>query len=162
MTEVPKHIEVMVAAIRECRRYGRSSEDCATAAHAALVEAGYVVGPVGLTSDQIKKANATAERGMIEAAEKAVTDCIKVICRSPVACNGFGYCREKNFPVTICPVCSQETSFAHDHKPDLSGLDDGPPLHNPRKKYVAPPNVSEIRKKAWATRRKKYGQFGHR
>ena len=70
MTEVPKHIEVMVAAIRECRRYGRSSEDCATAAHAALVEAGYVVGPVGLTSDQIKKANATAERSMIAAAVK--------------------------------------------------------------------------------------------
>jgi hypothetical protein len=44
--------------------------DDATAAHAALVEAGFVVMPVGLSSDQIKETNATAERGMIAAAVK--------------------------------------------------------------------------------------------
>jgi hypothetical protein len=76
---VPKHIEVMARGIYGPRPVSfdaasQGQRDCcikeATAAAAALVEAGFVVVPVGLSSDQIKEANATAERGMIKAAEK--------------------------------------------------------------------------------------------
>ena len=91
MTEVPKHIEVMARGMYDASPMRQSIGDGpwtvvkwedagsglqehliagVTAAHAALVEAGFVVLPVGLSSDQIKEANATAERGMIEAAEK--------------------------------------------------------------------------------------------
>jgi hypothetical protein len=79
MTEVPNHIEVMARGIYGPRPVSfdaasQGQRDCcikeATAAHAALVEAGFVVMPVGLTSDQIKAANAAAERGMIAAAVK--------------------------------------------------------------------------------------------
>lgn len=53
-----------------------------------------------------------------------------------------------------------------DHKPDESGLDDGVwlPGQAPRKKPAPKPAVemSKIRSRAWATRRAKYGQHGHR
>lgn len=51
-----------------------------------------------------------------------------------------------------------------DHRADLTGLDDGPPLRVQRKK-AAPKSDSEyaeIRSRAWATRRQKYGEHGHR
>jgi hypothetical protein len=74
-----------------------------------------------------------------------------------------------------CPICGasgptmhhgQWGHFPHNHKPDLSGLDDGPylPGHEPRKK-PAPKSAEEtsaIRARAWATRRAKYGRYGHR
>lgn len=66
----------------------------------------------------------------------------------------------------FCELCQSEATFAHDHKPDNSGLDDGPPLpwRGPRKK--AEPVPAEIaadrRKRAWETRRAKWGQYGHR
>jgi hypothetical protein len=66
--------------------------------------------------------------------------------------------------VTFCEICGCETTFAHDHRADNSGLDDGPPLHAPRKK-PAPKSAEatrEIRAKAWATRREKWGKYGHR
>ena len=52
-----------------------------------------------------------------------------------------------------------------DHKPDLTGLDDGPylPGQAPRKK-AAPKSrdtMAAIRAQAWATRRAKYGEHGH-
>ena len=65
----------------------------------------------------------------------------------------------------VCGVCTVPLSWAHDHKPDLSGLDDGVPLG---RQYVkkAPPKspeeMAEIRARAWATRRAKYGQCGNR
>ena len=65
-----------------------------------------------------------------------------------------------------CAVCGQQLSCRHDHKADLSGLDDGPYLPGcaPRKK--AEPKSAEvmrdIRARAWATRRAKYGKCGHR
>ena len=63
-----------------------------------------------------------------------------------------------------CPVCGAEETFAHDHKPDNTGLDDGPEIEKARKKAAPkPPEVTrEIRAAAWATRRAKYGAHGHR
>jgi len=66
----------------------------------------------------------------------------------------------------ICHVCGGPISWGHDHKPDNSGLDDGPylPGRAPRKKSAPKPanEVSATRKRAWATRRAKYGKHGHR
>lgn len=62
-----------------------------------------------------------------------------------------------------CEVCGGFTTRAHDHRPDDTGLDDGPPL--PARKRPAPKPVDEIRAiraRAWATRRQTYGQHGHR
>lgn len=69
--------------------------------------------------------------------------------------------------MNICPTCGgAETRGAHDHKPDLSGLDDGPwlPGHGPRRKPAPKPpeELAAIRARAWATRRAKYGPEGHR
>lgn len=60
----------------------------------------------------------------------------------------------------------REAAANPDHKPDGSGLDDGPylPGQAPRKK-PAPKDaseISEIRNRAWKTRRQKYGDRGHR
>jgi hypothetical protein len=65
--------------------------------------------------------------------------------------------------MTVCPACGFESYWLHDHKPDNSGLDDGPDLYPPRKKAAPkPPEVmAEIRARAWATRREKYGAHGH-
>lgn len=62
-----------------------------------------------------------------------------------------------------CPVCGFESTFQHDHQPDGSGLDDGIELQPARKKAAPkPPAVmAEIRARAWATRRAKYGDRGH-
>ena len=66
--------------------------------------------------------------------------------------------------MTRCPVCNQVLAWPHDHQPDNSGLDDGPPLHTIRKKPdPKPPHVvREIRLRAWATRRATLGEKGHR
>ena len=52
-----------------------------------------------------------------------------------------------------------------DHRPDNTGLDDGPylPGRAPRKKAEAKSVaiVAEIKARAWATRRAKYGVHGH-
>lgn len=63
-----------------------------------------------------------------------------------------------------CPICIMEETFPHDHKADLTGLDDGPPIKEARKKAAQkPPEVTaQIRATAWATRRAKYGTAGHR
>lgn len=63
-----------------------------------------------------------------------------------------------------CEICAGLLTWKHDHKPDNSGIDDGPPLPGTRKKYKPkPPNeMREIRARAWATRREKYGPRGHR
>ncbi|WP_336802393.1 hypothetical protein [Kaistia sp. MMO-174] len=65
-----------------------------------------------------------------------------------------------------CLVCGQPLTWAHDHQPDLSGLDDGPPLGRKPYTRTAPPKsadeIREIRARAWETRRAKYGQHGHR
>ena len=64
----------------------------------------------------------------------------------------------------FCDVCWQPLTWQHDHRADNSGLDDGPPLHVKRKK--AGPKTAEewqdIRSRAWATRRHKYGVQGHK
>lgn len=56
--------------------------------------------------------------------------------------------------------------YLHDHKPDGSGLDDGPylPGQAPRKKPAPKPAdvMASVRARAWATRRAKYGQCGNR
>jgi hypothetical protein len=68
--------------------------------------------------------------------------------------------------VDTCAVCGQVNAWPHDHKDDQSGLDDGPwlPGHQPRKKMEPRPvaEVGAIRRQAWATRRAKYGDRGHR
>ena len=64
----------------------------------------------------------------------------------------------------FCTVCGAALTWEHDHRDDNTGLDDGPPLHAERKK-PAPKSrdeTREIRTRAWATRRQKYGQYGHR
>jgi hypothetical protein len=65
-----------------------------------------------------------------------------------------------------CTICGGPLDWEHDHKPDNSGLDDGPylPGHAPRKAMEPkPPEESRaIRQQAWATRREKYGSHGHR
>lgn len=56
-----------------------------------------------------------------------------------------------------CDVCGGEIRIPHDHKPDQSGLDDGPYLPGcaPRRKPApkSPAEMRAIRAKAWATRR---------
>lgn len=65
-----------------------------------------------------------------------------------------------------CAICGVEAAFQHDHKPDQTGLDDGPwlPGQAPRKKPIpkSPKEMREIRARAWATRRAMYGECGHR
>lgn len=66
---------------------------------------------------------------------------------------------------TTCPLCGRDPSD-HDHQPDGSGLDDGPylPGKAPRKRPEpkSREEVAEIRSRAWATRRRKYGPRGRR
>jgi hypothetical protein len=71
------------------------------------------------------------------------------------------HCREKN---AICDFCGGDLSWKHDHKPDQTGLDDGPTIRSPRRKAAPKPpeEVSKIRAAAWETRRQKYGPHGHR
>ena len=54
-----------------------------------------------------------------------------------------------------CETCLGWIRLPHDHKPDGSGLDDGPWIAKPRKKMEAKPPevVAEIRRRSWATRR---------
>lgn len=65
-----------------------------------------------------------------------------------------------------CKICGGTLTWHHDHQPDLSGLDDGHylPGHAPGKKRAPKPadEIRDIRARAWATRRQKYGQHGHR
>lgn len=65
-----------------------------------------------------------------------------------------------------CAICGLPLTWEHDHRDDMSGLDDGPylPGKAPRKKPdpKSPEEISDIRKRAWATRRAKYGPHGHR
>lgn len=64
-----------------------------------------------------------------------------------------------------CEVCCGILAFDHDHRPDETGLDDGPwlPGRAPRKNPIqkSPEELTEIRRRAWATRRAKYGGIGH-
>jgi len=68
--------------------------------------------------------------------------------------------------IEYCQVCAAPLTWEHDHQPDFSGLDDGPylPGRAPRKKPAPKPveEVRAIRLRAWETRRKKYGPYGHR
>ena len=65
-----------------------------------------------------------------------------------------------------CDVCGGVLFYRHDHRPDETGLDDGPwlPGRAPRKKAdpKSPEELQEIRARAWATRRERYGRYGHR
>lgn len=65
-----------------------------------------------------------------------------------------------------CAICGGALTFAHDHQPDQSGLDDGPwlPGRAPRKRPdpKTQEEIADIRARAWATRRQKYGERGHR
>lgn len=67
----------------------------------------------------------------------------------------------------ICEICGGWIEWPciafHDHRPDGSGLDDGPPLRTERKKPApkTAEEMREIRSRAWATRRRKYGERGH-
>ena len=65
---------------------------------------------------------------------------------------------------TVCDQCGGALTWPHDHRPDNTGLDDGPPLVWPRKKPLpkSSAEIHDIRARAWATRRQKYGQWGHR
>jgi hypothetical protein len=65
----------------------------------------------------------------------------------------------------VISVCQCGAEYCRgDHRPDNTGLDDGPLLRTPRKKAAPKPAAvaAEIRSRAWATRRAKYGEHGHR
>ena len=64
----------------------------------------------------------------------------------------------------FCKTCGGALTWQHDHRPDNTGLDDGPPLSGYTKRAApkSPEMLSEIRARAWATRREKYGAHGHR
>lgn len=64
----------------------------------------------------------------------------------------------------FCSVCGGALTWQHDHQPDNSGLDDGPPLDTPRKKPTpkSADEVKRIRSQAWATRRATWCPKGHR
>ncbi len=58
-----------------------------------------------------------------------------------------------------CPACGGSDGFPHDHKADLTGLDDGPylPGRGPRKRPATKTAEESraIRARAWETRRMK-------
>ena len=64
----------------------------------------------------------------------------------------------------LCEICCVPMTWPHDHRADNTGLDDGPPLYTERKRPAPKPaaEIKEIRARAWATRREKYGKYGHR
>lgn len=82
----------------------------------------------------------------------------------------------KTLVLHACAKCSIVKEFtaeefwskcwgAPDHKPDGSGLDDGPhlPGEAPRKRSnKSASELADIRSKAWETRRHLYGQKGHK
>ena len=65
-----------------------------------------------------------------------------------------------------CDVCRDFFLSPHEHRLSSTGLDDGPwlPGQAPRKKPPpkTPEEVREIKMKAVATRRARYGPKGHR
>jgi hypothetical protein len=65
------------------------------------------------------------------------------------------------YETSPCPC--QAPNCGGDHKPDNSGIDDGPLRFPPRKKAAPkqPQELAAIRARAWATRRLKYGACGH-
>lgn len=73
--------------------------------------------------------------------------------------------RARDQGAPYCSLCGGVIAFPHDHQPDQSGLDDGPwlPGRAPRKRPEPkqPDELTEIRVRAWATRRARYGQGGH-
>lgn len=90
-----------------------------------------------------------------------------VACFDCIEIRGTAYCTMNcGAAEPPCPTCGGRVApgYVHDHRPDLTGLDDGPPLH-PKRKKPAPKSAAEtrdIRARAWATRRSKYGEHGHR
>lgn len=65
---------------------------------------------------------------------------------------------------SACDVCGGPLTWAHDHKSDNTGLDDGPLIRQPRRKPTPKPSdeLKAIRARAWTTRRERYGSHGHR
>ena len=62
----------------------------------------------------------------------------------------------------FCPLCVSETTFQHDHKPDNTGIDDGPEMATRKKPAPKPTEkTAAIRAQAWETRRVKYGVHGN-
>lgn len=62
-----------------------------------------------------------------------------------------------------CATRGQELTWTHDHREDLSGVDDGPPFPTRKKPAPKPADeVARIRAAAWATRRQRYGERGHK
>lgn len=63
-----------------------------------------------------------------------------------------------------CAICGQALTWKHDHRADLSGLDDGPELYRTRKpgRAYSKDEWKGIRARAWTTRRERYGPSGHR
>jgi hypothetical protein len=66
--------------------------------------------------------------------------------------------------MTQCLQCGAWDDVAHQHLSDQTGLDDGVPIKGRFRKKMTPKPaevMAEIRKRAWATRRAKYGSHGH-
>ncbi len=60
-----------------------------------------------------------------------------------------------------CNICGGLLSWGHDHRDDFTGLDDGP-YRESRTKKRQPSEIADIRRRAWETRRTKYGPRGHK
>lgn len=67
---------------------------------------------------------------------------------------------------TFEEIVARNKAAPPDRRPDGSGLDDGPwlPGQAPRQKPQpkSAEDITEIRSRAWTTRREKYGSDGHR
>lgn len=61
-----------------------------------------------------------------------------------------------------CQICGAENGWRHDHRPDGSGIDDGPQIGRKKPAPKSAFELGEIRAKAWETRREKFGPRGHR
>jgi hypothetical protein len=61
-----------------------------------------------------------------------------------------------------CGTCGGQLTWNHDHKPDLSGIDDGPSKVRKKPPPKSAGEMAAIRGKAWETRRAKYGECGNK
>jgi hypothetical protein len=80
-------------------------------------------------------------------------------------CPRCGEGDNRHFGMNRCGLCECEFFISTDGV-KRTGLDDGPylPGRAPRKKPAAKSAVEtrEVRSRAWATRRERYGERGHR
>lgn len=65
--------------------------------------------------------------------------------------------------IPICTDCGAPRHWPHDHAPDGSGIDDGPPDDGRKgaRPKKCPTAAAAIGARTWTTRRERYGPTGH-